>query len=107
MTPLSPAMPGITYTTVLLVAACCFVRLHFAVRGTAEDVRAVTVRLAQAAVDRADAARPAVRCEACGAEELLPAGDYPRAQRIKVRSAQGLWRAGQCPRAQRVKVSVI
>ena len=90
----SPAMPGITYTTVLLVAARCFVRLHYALRGTAADVRALTLKLATAAVEKANWAHPAVRCEACGAEELLPLReDYPRAQRVKVGIPSGMWRA--------------
>ena len=70
----------------LLIAARCFLRLHFSLRGLPEDLRALSVALATQAMTMAQAFRPAVRCEACGAEELLPREYYPRAERIKVRS---------------------
>ena len=84
MTSLVPASPGITYTTVLLVAARCFLRLHFSFRGLPEDLRALSLALAAQAMTMVQSFRPAVKCEACGAEELLPQEDYPRAERIKV-----------------------
>ena len=84
MTPLLPATPGITYTTVLLVAARCFIRLHFSLRGLPEDLRALSLTLASTALTMAQMCCPMVRCEACGAEEPLPHEDYPRAERIKV-----------------------
>ena len=84
MTPLLPATPGITYTTVLLVAARCFIRLHFSLRGLPEDLRALSLTLASTALIMAQMCCPMVRCEACGAEEPLPHEDYPRAERIKV-----------------------
>ena len=70
----------------LLVAARCFLRLHFSLCGLPEDLRALSMALATQAMTMAQALRPAVRCEACGAEELLPREDYLRAERIKVRS---------------------
>ena len=86
MTSLLRATPGITYTTVLLVAARCFMRLHFSLRGLPEDMRALALTLASTALIMAEVCCPMVRCEACGAEEPLPQEDYPRAQRNKVSS---------------------
>lgn len=89
MTSLFPALPGITFTTVLLVVARAFTRLHFSFRGAPEGLWAVTNLLSNLALSRAEMSSDAVTCEACGAAERLPGHiprmDYVRAQRVKVR----------------------
>ena len=98
VTPLPAAAPGITFMTVLLVAARCVMRLHFSYRGMLADLQEVTVQLASNAIILVDGHGPAVKCEACGAEEMLPQEEYPRAQRVKVRetrASEGLASPGQ------------
>ena len=82
-------VPGITFTTVLLVAARCFMRLHFSYRGTPEDLWAMTVVLASCALRRVETHHTAVKCEACGAEERLVRQEkkYMPARRMKVRNS--------------------
>ena len=86
------AMPGITFTTVLLVAARCFMRLHFSYRGSPEDLWAMTVVMTSCALCRAETPHTAVKCEACGTEERLvkQEDDCARAKCMKVRHSSCL-----------------
>ena len=95
------ATPGITFTTVLLVAARCFMRLHFSYRGTPDDLWAMTLMLTSCAICRAEAPHTLVKCEACGLEERLvkQEDDYARAKRMKVRKCSATHRGAMHVRA--------
>ncbi|KAK9825852.1 hypothetical protein WJX81_004094 [Elliptochloris bilobata] len=81
---------GITFVTVLLVAARCFLRLHFSFRGSPDELSSQTEMLVHSAVSLAVEHRAAVVCEACCDGELLPLEQHPRAQHIKVCGGCGM-----------------